>query len=189
MSSAATPTTVDLSNFITDQRFACHCQLQDSTKNTVTKCMGKVYDVIAFIISSLDLVTDVLVMIRWYQQGRFGYFYISLFILMLSQIVYAMAFAKKVGKNASLIKKLTLFLISLPFAPIISFVLYSTAQFSKDCFFNKALFACLKVNNDIAFDKSTYEKEASIKQWAHEKFAKHYGFLLEAFFESFPQVW
>eukprot|EP01084_Bolivina_argentea_P146830 256999_1 len=89
--------------------------------------LGKLYDILAETISILDVTTDVIVCIQFYQAGRMVFFGISLTILCLALIAYDVTFILMFA-NDSAQKKLALFFILLPFTPFLPFIFYYTYQ-------------------------------------------------------------
>lgn len=57
------------------------------------RCIDTIWEAIVVVLSVVDIVTDVLVTIQFYQDDRLEYFYISLAIFILAQCSYALLFA------------------------------------------------------------------------------------------------
>merc|ERR1719242_2537774 len=101
----------------------------DST--SACKCLSKVYDVIAQIISILDVTTDVIVCIGFFQDDRMAFFGISLSILLIALICYSMAFVAAFGTGNDK-DKINLFFAVLPISPLVPFILYFASD-KDDC--------------------------------------------------------
>ena len=144
------------------------------------------YDIIASIISLLDLVTDVLVMINFYKNGHFGFFNASLCILLFAQIAYVSAFIAKFSSEYGFTGNFILFLVLLFFAPFLSFIFMlvdsNQSKFAK--FIHKR--SCFDLNfSRRQFDSD--EQSSALYQWMVDKMNRHIGFILEAATEAFPQ--
>eukprot|EP01084_Bolivina_argentea_P275227 469314_1 len=153
------------------------------------KLVGYIFDVIAAIVSLLDLSTDIIIMITWYYSERMTFFYISLSILILAQISYITVFYYNHGETFGGIKSIYNSCISLlftiPFTPFLSFIFYIVSDKNSKLreFIDKYLIC-------FNFEWGTHyiDLDASPQQqWLDEKLYKHLGFLLEALIEAFPQ--
>lgn len=155
------------------------------------KLIGLIFDIIALIVSALDLTTDIVILVTWYYQGRMIFFGISLSILILAQCSYVTLFYYNHGSTANnehaFCHSALSLLCTLPFSPILSFIFFFVAD--KD--------SCLRIVIDnfclcFNFDWSTAGSGDSphltpVQNYLERKLYKHLGFLLEAMIEAFPQ--
>ena len=95
------------------------------------KAVGRVFDIMAGIVSILDLTTDIIILISWKQQDRMTFFWISLSILILAQLSYVTLFYYNHGTWDNLCHSFISLLCTLPFAPILSIIFYFVSD--KDC--------------------------------------------------------
>eukprot|EP01083_Nonionella_stella_P001196 3488_1 len=148
--------------------------------------LGKLYDILAETISILDVTTDVIVCIQFYQAGRMVFFGISLTILCLALIAYDVTFILMFA-NDSAQKKLALFFILLPFTPFLPFIFYYTYQ-GEDTHLSRFVtwFCCVDISID---NRSGVDENASaLRRFFEEKIEKHVGFILESMIEAFPEA-
>ena len=83
------------------------------------------YDCIAIFVSLADLTTDIIVLIQFYNLNRMNFYAISLFILILAQIAYCIAFTIRFSRSQdNLCIRFCTFLCCIPFAPFLSIVIY-----------------------------------------------------------------
>ena len=61
-----------------------------ANSTNIYQCLNKFYDVATAVLSCIDLVTDVLVMIDYYNKGYSAFFYISLIVISFAQLSYGM---------------------------------------------------------------------------------------------------
>ena len=150
--------------------------------------IGYVFDVIAAIISILDLSTDVWIIITWYQQERMTFFWISFVILLLAQMAHITVFyfnhGKEITDTRDFLHSVISILFTVPFAPMLSFIFYLVAE---DGSFLRRVIDKLPMYNfdwhklEIDTDSSKFD------QYLETKVYKHAGFITEAFIEAFPQ--
>eukprot|EP01084_Bolivina_argentea_P181658 313711_1 len=81
-----------------------------------------IYDIFNVLITLLDLFTDILVIREYYITGRESYALASLTIICITQLCYCVVFSLKYGHGFR--RGCFLFLIVLPFAPILPFIIY-----------------------------------------------------------------
>ena len=145
-------------------------------------CLALVYDILGQIISVLDVTTDVIVCVQYYQNDRMVFFGISLTILLLALIAYDIVFMMNYCDERKLYKQIALFLTMLPISPLIPYILYLTVDsdsilskcLDKNCCFE------LGIYNRIYKDKNT----SKLRQFMEEKVMKHLGFIVEALVEG-----
>ena len=144
-------------------------------------CLGIFYDILAQIISILDVTTDVIVCIQYYEKDRMIFFWISLSILLLALISYDITFMINLGDESGW-RSVGLFLTMFPLSPFIPYILYFTADpeskfskwFKRSCCFNIWL----------EDRKSVPSNVSKLRQFMEEKVMKHLGFIIEALVEG-----
>eukprot|EP01084_Bolivina_argentea_P123645 219121_1 len=155
------------------------------SEGKVVACVGKIYDIFAQSISILDVTTDIIVCIEFYQYGRKTFFIISLCILILALFGYIMAFINKFSDEYLMRKQLGLFLTLIPISPFIPFIFYYVDD-------DTSFIASFLENHwcySISFYGSSASNNASrFKQFFESKVDKHLGFILESLVEAFPQA-
>ena len=152
-------------------------------KDCTTTCLGTLYDIMAQIISILDVTTDVIVCIQYYQRDRMVFFGISITILILALIAYDIAFFINFCDESSNGKKLALFLFMLPFTPFVPYILYFTADdtsFVSRCLERK----CCCFDLYVRDRNSTSDNVSKLRQFMETKIIKHLGFIIEALVEG-----
>eukprot|EP01084_Bolivina_argentea_P001351 2498_1 len=143
------------------------------------------YDLFTIIVSLLDVITDVMVMIGFYNQNRMVFFWSALIILIIAQLSYIIAFWMFHGKKDDFVMGICLLCFAIPCAPCLSFLFYFAAD--ESLYINKYILksdlcCCLDLN-DVSINRSA----SPLQQWMREKVHKHFGFIMEALFEAFPQ--
>ena len=132
------------------------------------------YDYFAIFISLLDLVTDILICVEFYQLERMTFFYISLSIIITAQVSYIIAFSSRYWKSLDTCEKIAMTLMILPMAPFMSIAIYIAEK--------KNIFGtAYNENNGMNLTKSP------LRKWMDKKLRSHLGFILEATIEAFPQ--
>eukprot|EP01083_Nonionella_stella_P133123 404718_1 len=151
----------------------------------LASCLTISYDVLGQVISVLDVTTDILVCIGFYQKDRMVFFAISLTILCLALIAYDIAFVLRFSreKNGG---NIALFACLLPISPVLPFVFYFTG--SNNTPLSKFLEKhCCGFN--IEMNPPSVRGDASkLRKFMETKIEKHIGFILEALVEAFPQA-
>lgn len=144
------------------------------------ECLGVCYDVLAQVISILDVVTDIIVCVQYYQKDRMVFFGISITILLLALIAYDFVFMINLSEERKL-GRLWLFLTMLPISPLIPFILYFTANSgSKAAIWFKDM-CCFKIRLKI---RHTSKDKSKLRQFMENKMRKHLGFIVEALVEG-----
>ena len=159
--------------------------MADSKLDAKYKQFDKVFDTLAGVVSLLDLITDIIILIGWYQQHRLIFFYISLGILLFAQLAYVVVFYFNHGDKDDILHSLVSIICTLPFAPFLSFIFYFVSDNDSKLrtFIDKYLLC-------FNFDWDGHSSSADLsprQNWLEEKLFKHIGFLIEAIFEAFPQ--
>eukprot|EP01084_Bolivina_argentea_P310325 536961_1 len=149
-------------------------------------CFGKLYDILAQVISILDVTTDIIVCIEFYQNDRMIFFNISLTILCLALIAYDIAFIQQFSCESNCFKQIGLFLTLIPISPLIPLIFYYAG-------YDSTKFGNLIENYycfNIYFERQSTDNESAskFKQFYENKVSKHLGFILESLVEAFPQA-
>ena len=180
----------ELSQYTEKNNGICSCLAKcecNSIKNHLDSIIGTAsifYDIITMVISVLDLITDVLVMIDYYNNGHDYFFTCSLIILIFAQLSYCLAFS--IRHSNTYLPRYVYFLVficCLPFSPIISFVFY----FTTDQGFCSDLLDSCPLFNITYSSADSGQNESKFRVWFKQKLDKHIGFILEAACEAFPQ--
>eukprot|EP01083_Nonionella_stella_P011131 31646_1 len=64
---------------------------QRSCERSCIKIISNGYDIFSPLIFVLDVLTDLIVMARFYEQDRMGFFYASLSIIIVTNFIYCIA--------------------------------------------------------------------------------------------------
>ena len=150
------------------------------------KVVGLVFDIIAAIVSLLDLTTDVIILITWYYQDRMIFFGISLSILILAQCSYVTLFYYNHGNSdRDWCHSAISVLCTLPFSPILSFIFYLVGD-NDSCMRIFIDRFCICFNFEWGHSVGSSQL-SPVQNYLEKKLYKHLGFLLEAMIEAFPQ--
>ena len=145
-------------------------------------CFALLYDILGQIISVLDVTTDVIVCIQYYQNDRMIFFGISVSILILALIAYDIVFMINYCDERALYRKIGLFLIMLPISPLIPYILYLTVD--RDSILSNCLKKGCCFEIDIYDRVYKDENTSKLRQFMEEKVNKHLGFIVEALVEG-----
>ena len=146
------------------------------------KFVEKSYDVMTQLISILDVCTDIIVCVEFYQKDRHIFFALSLSILLLALVAYSGAFASKFSSDYQMHLKLGLFVSVLPISPCLPFLMFHAAD-KPNGFISSWMedHWCF----DVIFNRShTSENASRFKQFFESKVDKHLGFILESLVEG-----
>eukprot|EP01083_Nonionella_stella_P173862 601014_1 len=157
------------------------------TKSSIScsSCFSTLYDILGQIISILDVSTDIIVCIGFYQNDRMAFFGISLTIILLALIAYDVSFVCRFSRGSQA-DDICLFICLIPLSPLLPFVFYFTA--SRDTTLAKFLESHFCGFN-ITFDSHSISKDASkLRIFMEKKLSRHFGFIIEALIEAFPQA-
>jgi hypothetical protein len=145
-----------------------------------------VLDAVTVVFSAADMVTDVLVLIQFYVDGQEGFYTVSLCIIVLAQVTFALTFtverAEVRGNSwAAHRRRLLVFMCVLPVAQLVPIFAYVTSTFTLP-----RLQAFLK---RMGIGGESEPRPPSTSSWERvkNKVHAHRGFLLEAFAEAIPQ--
>ena len=177
-------TNTQLTNYIAgneSQKCWSNCFLVSlcrSNSAAIYGILNSLYDVITGLLSVVDLVTDVLVMIEYYNKGYMIFFTISLIVILFAQISYSIAFLLRTwDRYADCWDHSIVFAASLIFAPILSFVMYFMAKYE---WCRDTIESCCL--NAINFEEPESKQHVTeLQAWMQEKIYKHIGFILGTF--------
>ena len=135
-------------------------------------CINVTYDILTILISIADIVTDVIVLISFYNKERTAFFAISLVILIIAQICYSVLFIWRYKPQISDCSVILLFFALLPFGTIVSFLVYFTDD--KDSAFSEWFadkFTKLRVSESL---ESRYRStnHGKMTKWIIRKLSK-----------------
>eukprot|EP01084_Bolivina_argentea_P059277 108227_1 len=149
------------------------------------KCLTTSYDILGQIISILDVTTDVIVCVGFYQKGRMAFFGISLTIICLALIAYDVAFVGRFSRE-KYGGDIALFICLLPVTPLMPFIFYFAD--TRESPLSKLIenYCC---GFNIQMENPYIPDDASkLRKFMEEKIEKHFGFIIEALVEAFPQA-
>ena len=180
---------INIRNYILKQNYKKHYPMSwelGNTQNHWNNFWNKLYDILTILISFADLGTDLWVLYQYYNKGRMTFFIIGLIIIIMTHIVYCVAFIVKFSSVVwSFSDKIIRFLILLPFSWLLGIAFYlSTNEESwfVKVFLEKWFPFYVEIENDNDESKSISSK------WFWENMEKHIGFVLESVCESIPMV-
>eukprot|EP01083_Nonionella_stella_P305503 1066017_1 len=114
-----------------------------------------------------------------------AFFGISLTIILLALIAYDVSFVCRFSRGSQA-DDICLFICLIPLSPLLPFVFYFTA--SRDTTLAKFLESHFCGFN-ITFDSHSISKDASkLRIFMEKKLSRHFGFIIEALIEAFPQA-
>ena len=144
------------------------------------------YDIFAATISILDLLTDLWVMINFYNDGHTHFFTASLCIVLFAQVAYVATFIYRFSGEGGFLPNFLMFFVLFLISPFLSFVFMLTtnddeplARFLTEYFIFNLDFSYVTSGDD--------SNERALTVWMKKKIDKHIGFILEAICEAFPQ--
>ena len=141
------------------------------------KCLNILYDMVTIIISIADISTDIIVLISFYIDGRTTFFVISLIILIISQLCYAVAFIWRydIHHDDNIFVIVLIFCCILPIGWIVSFMFYFTDD--KNSFCSKQFDKYSRQNwyNDSLKDDMLSKSQSKMTRWIIKKLSRHIG--------------
>jgi len=167
------------------------------TKLSVSQQAEITLDMVSIAISLCDIISDLVLAKSYYDTGKMNFFYLSIFVLFVTQVCYTALFIGQIsehinapwlnGSNDGLWTTVFIILAAFPFAQLAP--LYVWAQNTYDNFNNDELnvespMELFSLSNDPWND---HEFGKKMLKWAQKKTTAHIGFLLESVFEAFPQ--
>ena len=163
------------------------CNRKCTNRMDCTYIGNKSYDLLNIIITAADIVSDTLVIYNFYQNKQMAFFWVGVAIIILAQICSAIAFwLRYVEKKKSKTSYIFLWLIlAFIFSPLLGFVVFLTS--SRNSWLSRV---CINHIPGLVppFSHTGEENTKLIKTWVDAKTDKHFGFIMECIFESFPQV-
>eukprot|EP01084_Bolivina_argentea_P266552 452125_1 len=151
------------------------------------RCISLFYDILTVSVSMLDVVTDVLVMMQFYQKERIVFFIASLTILIIAQLTYILSFWGRHHRRNSPLLSISLFFLLIPLSPFISFLFYIVADEQRYKLLIENTFCLNKLIYNNPYSSYVDNDKSELKQWMQMKLYKHIGFIIESLFEAFPQ--
>jgi len=150
-----------------------------------SKMVDSFYDFTALVLSSLDMVTDVLVIFTYYRDGKLVLFRIGLTLLVVAQLAYIKIFAMEFGEGyfgagKPIWKKILLLLFVAPFAQLVPLLIWLDS-YNIGCVKNVFDFLNLQSSNYINDGDQLWD-------WVDRKVEQHGGFVVESFLEALPQT-
>ena len=144
-------------------------------------CLALGYDILGQVISILDVITDVVVCVQYYQRDRMIFFWISLTILLLALLAYDITFMINFSNERGM-RKVALSLIMLPLSPFIPYLIYFTADPNSAASRICKNLCCFKTS--LGKEQSVPENVSKLRQFMEAKVTKHLGFIVEALVEG-----
>ena len=143
------------------------------------------YDVLTATISLLDLITDICVLIQFWNDEQYGFFYTSLAILCFAQFSYSFVFTALYSEESKFLTNIAMILLFMPLGPLMGFIMYFTSD--RDTKLSKLIhkICCFRINFDS--NVPINPNAPKLRQWMQKKIIKHIGFIIEACIESFPE--
>eukprot|EP01083_Nonionella_stella_P170970 583009_1 len=159
-------------------------------RSMIASCFDVSYDILAQIISILDVITDIIVCIGFYQNDRMILFGISITILCLALVAYDTVFVMKFSQMSGICRDIGLFVCLLPISPFIPFMFYFAGSREKQVsqFIETHWF--FKRDNLVAMEfpgGDVFEDTTELRKFMDNKIKKHIGFILEALVEVFSR--
>ena len=153
---------------------------REQKKKNINFC-GAIYDLLAQLISILDVVTDLIVCVGFYLDDRMVFFGLSLTILILALVSYDALFVYLYSGEHKFHRDCLLFAAMFPISPFIPFIFFYAE--SKDSCLSILLekLCCLKLKFD---SRSTSDGASKLKQFFETKIVKHAGFIIESLVEG-----
>ena len=151
------------------------------------KCGSIAYDIFTIFISIADVLTDIIVLVNFYDEERWTFFALSLSILILAQCSYSIAFAFRFDTidDWSLPAAFMAFCCCLPFGSFVAFCIYFASDETGCVCFKDYIKHDLGLHSDGFFKPN--HNDSNFTKWVKGKLDNHLGFILEAGIEAFPQ--
>lgn len=165
-------------------------EVENELKNrNFTISCSFIYDSLTFIISLCDVITDILILIHYYNNAHYVFAMLSLLILLIAQISYDITFITRYGAKLNKTSKILLFFIILPISPFLSFIFYWISIPNNKLVIIFNYFNLTNNKSEKSFIKNELKKFGMSKQqeYFQQKMVSHIGFIMESLIESFPQ--
>ena len=159
--------------------------MEENSNENLYRWCGLTFDIISAMVSLLDLTTDIIIMITWYNLGRMVFFWISVGILICAQFSYISIFYFNHGTFEHLWRSFISLIFTLPFSPFLSFIFYLVAD--QDSVTRDIIDKYLCCYNFDWNSQYIDEQASPQKKFLKKKLYRHLGFILEALIEAFPQ--
>eukprot|EP01083_Nonionella_stella_P123290 371455_1 len=153
-----------------------------------TSLISTGFDTCTSLVSVLDVISDLMVMMYFYERDRMGFFNVSLSIIIATHLTYCLALILTSDQHSTRCN-ICIFVASLPFAPVLPFLFYFTSD-SNTCMHSFIVSILGKFNVVLSTADHTNNNEETMdafRTWSENKWHKHLGFLIEAVIEAFPQ--
>jgi hypothetical protein len=153
-------------------------------------------DVVVVFFSLCDVFLDIAVCYQFYIENRMQYFQISIIIFVISQLSYSFLFVVTWAKYKSPIKKIVIFIITLPFSQLVPFFTWIESfrlVWLDKLIVNVGLIPTLDPTSDFIDDANESQinnignNEDALWSYLQQKYHAHAGFLVEALAEAIPQ--
>jgi hypothetical protein len=144
-------------------------------------------DMVVVVFSLMDVVCDILVAIEFYEEGKMGYFWVSVAIFCVAQVSYAFLFASTFAQGKGTVRQIAVFLCVLPVSQLMPFFTWV------ESFHFERLDRCLDTaglvptSRGIEQGASMGDDNDSLWAYIQHKYQAHAGFLAEALAEAIPQ--
>ena len=142
-----------------------------ATKKVTKSCFDLSYDLLTISISFADVVTDIIVLIDFYQKDRIIFFIISLVILILAQCAYSVAFAAnfETFDKWKWYNNIIAFFLIMPFGSMVAFCIYM----DQNGYIPQILYDTFGLGHDPWF--SPKADDGDLTKWIKTKLNKHLG--------------
>lgn len=157
-----------VSSSFTDNKYVCNYK-------TLTYC----YDLLTILISLADVITDILVIYKFYIDKRKGGFALSIVVMILAQLSYPLTFIYRFCPQSCLSTTVMLCIMFL-LTPVVPCICYWCEVDKKNCLI-KLFGIADRLNIDTKYN------HPKMKTWIKTKARKHMGFILQAMIEALPQ--
>ena len=149
-----------------------------------SSCLALLYDVLGQVISILDVTTDIIVCVQYYQKDRMVFFGISLTILCLALFAYDFIFMVNHSRESSRSwKNLALFMVMLLISPLIPFLMYFLANPDSKVGIVIKEYFCFDIKLGSS-DQWNEKDKSRLKKFMRQKVSQHLGFIVEALVEG-----
>ena len=90
------------------------------TRNaSCTALLAAIFDFMQVLLATTDIVSDTLIAVQFYQEGRMGFFWVCVGILLIAQIAFTTFFVLAYGDTNSMCKQAVLWICVFPFAQLV----------------------------------------------------------------------
>ena len=142
------------------------------------------YDFSAVVISIVDVVTDILITIKFGLSEQWAFFWIAVTIFCLAQFCYSGLFTLAYAESLKTKYQVLVFVFVFPFAQIVPAFIWLD---SYNLGITKSILKRLKLETNAFGEKECPPDKDELQFWIEQKFISHGGFVIEAVIEAFPQ--